>query len=261
MRDLTVGFLQMDIAWESPDANKIKIEKALSEVTAKPDLFVLPEMCLTGFSCDLLNPELYLVGPQLNWLTHLASQQKTAILGSFKIFENSQFRNRLYLVTPDRQVQSYDKRHLFVLSSEAKNFNRGETRASFHLGEWKIFPQICYDLRFPVWSRNTDNYDLIINVANWPASRRHHWRTLLTARAIENQCFVLGVNRVGTDGNGLVHSGDSLVVDPLGQLLVDAEAREGFFTTTLSKASLLAIREKLPFLKDRDNFTLTEFQS
>lgn len=245
----------MDIAWENPQANQTKIENAIRDLPEKPDLFVVPEMFLTGFSCELSNLEKYQPEEPLAWLKKSASKTGVSLIGSLKITENSQLKNRLYLVEPDGNVQHYDKRHLFRLSAEAKNFAKGEDRPVFKFSGWKIFPQVCYDLRFPVWSRNKNEYDLLINVANWPASRRNHWRTLLTARAIENQAYVVGVNRVGKDGNGLEYSGDSLVLDPLGNILFDAEKREGAFVLTLDQKQLFEVREKFPFLQDQDQFS------
>ncbi|WP_413613331.1 nitrilase-related carbon-nitrogen hydrolase [Bdellovibrio sp. HCB-110] len=257
MNTLDVGIIQLDTKWENPEENQKKIEEILSQNKCKLDLVVLPEMFLTGFSCENVDISQENSQKSLNWIKEFARSQKIHFMGSLKFRDqNNLIRNRLFLVAPDGETQHYDKRHLFPLSAERENLKAGDEINVFHLSNWKILPQICYDLRFPVWARNTTNYDVLINVANWPTTRRDAWKTLIRARAIENQAYSVGVNRIGRDAAGLTYTGDSIIIDPLGNEILQCGNIEGLFKVTLEKNSISEIRSTFPFLKDMDNFTL-----
>lgn len=256
MKNLSVGVLQLNTEWEDPTSNKTKIEYILNAATTLPSLVILPEMFLTGFSCDSrVNADLNGIDSQ-KWLSKLCLRYNIALIGSAKIVDDDgHLRNRLFL-SHGETIQYYDKRHLFPLSSESKNFTSGDQQKIFKLDSWSICPQICYDLRFPVWSRNSSKYDVLVNVANWPAKRKHAWQSLLIARAIENQAYVIGVNRTGIDANNLEYGGDSLIISPEGDILLDAKAEQGLLQASLSMAKLEQTRIAMPFLKDMDTFSL-----
>lgn len=256
MSDLTITYLQTELAWENPSDNRRHLEQLI--LAAKPsDIIVLPEMFLTGFTMSPQTCAQPLAGDSLNWLIELASKTNTAIAGSLAVDLNGQYRNRFVFVTPQGRIARYDKRHLFTMGDEPNHYEAGEERVIINYRGWRILPLVCYDLRFPVWSRNIDDYDLMMCVANWPAARRDAWRTLLKARAIENQSYVVGVNRVGDDGHGVAHSGDSQVIDYQGALLCDTEP---FVATTqrctLSLDRLQAFKKGFPASADRDTFKL-----
>jgi predicted amidohydrolase len=221
------------------------------------DLVVLPEMFTTGFS---MNPNELAEeedGPTLAWLKAKARELDAAITGSVIIREKGKYYNRLFFVLPNGNYQTYNKRHLFTYAGEHHHYTAGSNKLTLDYKGWKICPMVCYDLRFPVWSRNTEDYDLLIYVANWPERRNHPWKSLLVARAIENQCYTIGLNRVGEDGNGISHSGDSIVLDPLGEKIAAANPLiEEVITTQISKAELQKVRDRFQFLADRDEFTL-----
>lgn len=251
MNDLRITLVQSDLHWENKAANLAAFAQKLATIP-ETDLIILPEMFTTGFS---MNPAAYaetMQGDTVQWLLTQAQQCRAAIVGSAIIEENGKFYNRLLWVNPDGQMGWYDKRHLFSMGGEDFHYTRGSQKIMFDFKGWRICPMVCYDLRFPVWSRNKEDYDLAIYVANWPERRRYHWQSLLIARAIENQAFVVGVNRVGTDANEIYHSGYSSVIDPAGDVLYQHADTEDIKTVTLSKAHLLDIRQRLPFLKDRD---------
>jgi predicted amidohydrolase len=188
----------------------------------------------------------------------MALKHDVALCGSIVIRDDDRYYNRLLWVTPDGEVQHYDKRHLFHMAGEHEKYSPGKERIIVQLGDWRICPMICYDLRFPVWSRGINEYDLLLYVANWPASRRSAWRTLLPARAVENLCYCAGVNRIGTDGNDVAYSGDSLVSDYYGNLVADAGDRAIALKATLSLEKLEDYREKFPVWKDADNFKIVD---
>jgi predicted amidohydrolase len=230
---------------------------------------ILPEMFATGFS---MQPEQFaetMDGKTVEWMKHIAASKKIALTGSLMIEEENAYYNRLIWMLPNRSYGFYDKRHLFAHGDEHNHYTAGKKRCIASVKGWKINLQICYDLRFPVWARQSfasplvergqggEEYDVLIYVANWPERRSLAWKTLLQARAIENQCYVIGVNRVGDDGNNIYHAGDSMVVDPLGEILYHKKDEEDIFTITLDKKHLETIRTKLPFLKDADRFTIT----
>ncbi len=254
--DLHVSLIQPDTAWEDPEANREALGRHISNLASKTDLIVLPEMFNTGFTMNAAAVAEKMGGPTMQWMEQQAGQWDAVVCGSLAIEESGKYYNRLIWMQPDGSFVTYDKRHLFSLAAEESVFSAGRDRLVVEWRGWKIMPLICYDLRFPVWLRNNMDYDLLLFVANWPEARSRAWNSLLQARAIENQAFVIGVNRTGTDGNGKYHSGNSTIIDPLGNTLHHLKDREGIITETLKKEDLLEIRGKLPFLKDRDEFTI-----
>lgn len=254
---MNLAFLQIPLVWESPEANRLAIESYLTEKDLlKTDILVLPETFTTGFSMKATHLAEHMYGETFIWMQSLAAKYDIMIAGSIMVKELGNIHNRFILVGSDGLLCQYDKKHLFGLGAEKELITAGDKRKILDVKNWRINLQICYDLRFPVWMRNTDQTELILLVANWPAPRVSAWRSLLVARAIENQCYVLGVNRVGEDGNGLSYTGDSLLVDPAGEVLVDAANKEGIFFGSLDKDLLNSIQDKFPFLKDADQFDI-----
>lgn len=258
MGNLHISLLQTDLFWEDKFRNLEMLEKKLAAVEAATQIVVLPEMFTTGFS---MQPKLFaetMEGPTVEWMIEQAALHKIILTGSIIIEEDDKFYNRLLWVLPTGQVAYYNKRHLFAFAGEDQEYTAGNKRLIAQVNGWKICLQICYDLRFPVWSRkqSTDEYDLLIYVANWPERRNHAWKTLLCARAIENQSYVVGVNRVGKDGHQINHSGDSMIVDPLGQVLYYKSENEDAVYMELEKNVVLEAREKFPFGKDADSFSI-----
>lgn len=254
---LRVTPLQTRLVWEDPAANRARFSALFDDLQGKTDLIVLPEMFSTGFS---MAPESCAEAPDGNtqaWLKTEASRTGAAICGSIAVVDQGRFMNRFVWADPEGNFYHYDKRHLFRMGEESEHYSAGEQRVLIEYRGWRILPQVCYDLRFPVWCRNRNDYDLMLCVANWPAPRRNAWRTLLMARAIENQCYVVGVNRVGRDGNQLDYAGDSLVVDFKGELLADGVgAEEWQINQALDAAALSRFRERFPAWKDADEFQL-----
>ncbi len=230
MEDLNITLIQMMLAWEDKEANLASLQNLLSGIKHQPDLVLLPEMFSTGFS---MKPELFseeMEGPTVNWMKEMATCLGSVISGTLMIREEGHFYNRSVWVFPDGTTGFYDKHHLFRMGNEQVHFSQGNHRNTFRIKDWNILPLTCYDLRFPIWSMNhyhngTYCFDLICYLANWPATRSHHWKSLLVARAIENQAYVAGVNRTGQDGIGTPHDGFSMVVDPFGEILADAGQR------------------------------------
>lgn len=258
MNNLKITTLQTNLIWENIDANLIQLSRKLSQLSHSTDIIILPEMFTTGFS---MNPTKFAEPPNgltLAWLKEQAKKTKAVITGSYIVQEKDHYYNRLVWMQPDGTFQTYDKKHLFSLSAEPKHYTAGKERLIVEYKGWKICPLICFDLRFPVWSRNTQSYDLLIYVANWPEKRAHHWRSLLMARAIENQVYTIGVNRVGTDGNQLYYSGDTAVIDYNGDIFVQTAHVENNSTIELDYQKQQDFRNKLRFLADRDAFTLAE---
>ncbi len=254
---MNLAFLQIPLVWESPQANRLAVESYLKEKDlSKTDLLVLPETFTTGFSMKATHLAEGMNGVTLKWMQSIATKYSTLIGGSIMVKENGNVYNRFLIVGPDGLQGQYDKKHLFGLGAEKELITAGVNREVLDINDWRVNLQICYDLRFPVWMRNTDHTELIVLVANWPAPRIAAWRALLVARAIENQCYVLGVNRLGEDGNGLSYTGDSLLVDPAGQILVDAGIQEGLFSASIDKDILTNFQQKFPFLKDADQFDI-----
>jgi predicted amidohydrolase len=258
MGNLHISLIQTDLFWEDKFRNLDMLEKKIAAVEAATQIVVLPEMFTTGFT---MQPKLFaetMEGPTIEWMVEQAAQHKIILTGSIIIEEDNKFYNRLLWVLPNGQVAYYNKRHLFAFAGEDKEYTAGNKRLIAQVNGWKICLQICYDLRFPVWSRKQtpDEYDLLLYVANWPERRNHAWKTLLCARAIENQTYVVGVNRVGKDGHQINHSGDSMIVDPLGQVLYYKADDEDIVYMELEKEVVQEAREKFPFGRDADGFTI-----
>ena len=255
---MKVALIQSSLVWENPKLNRIHFEEKINSISESVDLIVLPEMFTTGFT---MNPKAVyetMDGETILWLQSLAKSKNSAITGSLIIKENDNFYNRLVFVFPSGELQFYDKKHLFTLAGEDKIYTSGKNKLIIEYKGFKICPLICYDLRFPVFSRNAEDYDVLIYVANWPKIRINAWDSLLKARAIENMCYTIGVNRVGVDDNKLEYNGHSQVVDFLGNYLIENQENEGMYITTLHKSNLLEAREKFGFLNDRDAFTVLD---
>lgn len=255
MTTLDITLIQTTLVWEDAAANRDHLARLIG-MAGQTDLVVLPEMFSTGFSMNAAALAEPMTGVTVNWLSGLAAELQTAICGSVIIKDNGQYFNRFLFVGGDGRIEKYDKRHLFRMSTEQEHYSPGTDRAVIELKGFRLFPQVCYDLRFPVFSRNDLNYDLAIYVANWPAARRHHWLALLAARAIENQSYVVGVNRIGRDGNGVVYSGDSIAFDCNGSALMDAKDGEGCFHVRIGRQHLDEYRASFPAWKDADGFRL-----
>lgn len=261
MSTLTITTIQSDLIWEEKPANLNLLEKKIAGIEEETEIVILPEMFSTGFS---MKPELFaetMEGETVQWMRRVSRENNIILTGSIIVEEGGNYFNRLVWMLPNGQQGQYDKRHLFAYGAEDKHYTAGNKRLIASVKGWKINLQVCYDLRFPVWARQqtkekTPEYDVLIYVANWPDRRIHAWKTLLCARAIENQCYVVGVNRVGSDGNDIYYSGNSLVIEPLGQVLYHMADEEDVFTITLQKEKLEEIREKFPFWKDADSFNV-----
>jgi len=281
MSHLTFTLIQTDLQWEDKTANLQMLEKKIHSIPHPTQIIVLPEMFNTGFSMKPEELAEDMNGPTVAWMKRMAMEKRVIITGSLMIRQSvhgelqdhetgtngqANYFNRLIWMLPNGQYGMYDKRHLFAYAGEDKHYTAGSKRLIASVNGWKINLQVCYDLRFPVWARQAvthsaegervAEFDVLIYVANWPERRVHAWKTLLVARAIENQCYVVGVNRTGNDGNGIYHSGNSMVIDAMGEVLVEKEHEEAIHTITLSKEKLDEIRRKLPFLKDADDFSL-----
>lgn len=251
--NLNISFIQTDLLWENPTANLANLEETIASCHQdKTDLIVLPEMFNAGFSMDYAEPMNFTTH---KWMKQMAMQYSCNVMGSLAIKENNQKYNRLVTVSPKGISTSYDKKHLFVLGDENRTFTPGNSKIQIKINEWNIQPLICYDLRFPVWCRNP-NVNLMVFVASWPQSRIAAWRNLLIARAIENQCYVIGVNRIGKDGNGLIYNGQSLLVDFEGQIQIDAQNNSGMFHFILDYGKLASFNEKFPFSVSADPFLI-----
>ncbi|KAB2813977.1 amidohydrolase [Phaeocystidibacter luteus] len=256
MNDLKVSLVQTALHWEDAKANRAHFDSLLASVE-DVDIIFLPEMFSTGFSMkpeELAEP---MGGPTVSWMMAQAAAKSAVIAGSVIILEEGNYFNRLIWAEPNGIVKSYDKRHRFTYAGEDEHYTAGADRPTWELKGWKVRPQVCYDLRFPVWSRNDNDYDLIFYVANWPERRNYPWKTLLRARAIENMACVVGLNRVGEDGNGVAHSGDSVILNALGEPIAEATPhQEEVITAVLSKEELQSTRERFRFLNDRDQFDI-----
>jgi omega-amidase len=253
MKNLSVTLIQCELTWESPEDNRRQIQTRIESLPHATDLIILPEMFTTGFSMNAVKNAEHPGGATEQWLQSLAQTYDCAIAGSIAVQVDGQVFNRLLFATPDT-VEHYDKRHLFRMAGENKRYSAGQERVIVSWRDWRINLQVCYDLRFPVFSRNRGDYDLLLYVANWPATRSSHWRQLLIARAIENQSCVVGVNRVGSDANGLDYCGDSLAVAGNGVILRDMEDKRDCAQLELSGEALLLYREQFPFDLDADSF-------
>lgn len=262
MANLRVSLVQTDLIWEDPAANCAQLEEKLARLALHTDVIVLPEMFATGFSMSTTGAEIG-KGPALQWMQLQAQRSHAMIIGSLKVKQQNLLYNRLYAVQPDGTYQVYDKRHLFRMGGEYEFYQSGDQQVIVSYLGWKIALFICYDLRFPVWSRNVaQSYDVAVYVANWPAPRANAWRTLLQARAIENLSYVIGVNRIGLDKIGLdakalAYAGDSLLVDFKGGLQLDLGSKDQILTSELSSADLADFRTKFPAHLDADSFNLS----
>jgi predicted amidohydrolase len=281
MSTLTITTIQANLFWEEKTTNLRLLEQKIKAIEGRTEIVILPEMFTTGFS---MKPELLaepMDGESVEWMRRVSNENNIILTGSLMIEENGKYYNRLLWVLPNGDFGIYDKRHLFGFAKEDEHYSPGNKRLIASVKGWKINLQVCYDLRFPVWARNrvfdsaqtlkadtstplhtstplstNAEYDILIYVANWPERRSHAWKTLLCARAIENQCYVIGVNRVGSDGNNIYHSGNSLIISPLGEVLYHMADEEDVFTISLEKEKLEEVRSKFPFLNDGDNFNL-----
>lgn len=255
---MKIVLVQFKIEWENPEANRLKVESLLEGVDRQVDLIVLPEMFNTGFTMNSAEMAEEMDGISVEWMKNLSYRYDAGVVASLIIKDKDQFFNRLIFVKPGGDISWYDKVHLFGIGGESSGFSKGNSQLIERFRDVNISFQICYDLRFPVWSRNVDNgYDLLINIANWPESRKRVWKTLLAARAIENQCYVVGVNRVGLDGNGIFYSGDSRIIDPRGEVIDSLKHfKEDISVVEISMNDLSEFRDKFPVWKDADKFSL-----
>ena len=264
MDDLRISLVQGDTAWHDPDANRHRYGALIAPLAGQTDLVVLPETFTSGFSNDALASAEGMDGPTVAWIRQQAAALGAVVTGSVQIREGEGVYNRLLWATPEGELHTYDKRHLFRMAREHERYAAGRDRITVGQKGWRVCPLVCYDLRFPVFIRNrfgveaSDrfDYDLLLFVANWPSPRRYAWQTLLRARAIENLCNVIGVNRVGTDGNGIGYSGDSVALDFLGQPQLELDDQVRVATTTFSAQALAAHRERFPAQLDADRFEL-----
>lgn len=255
--ELTIVGIQADLVWENPQENRNIFEEKIQALPKDTDIVVLPEMFTTGFTMQPKKVVESIDGTSIRWMKKMAFENQIALTGSLVIEENNHFFNRLIFVHPSGKIEMYDKRHSFTLAGEDKVYTSGTKKLIVDYKGWKICPLICYDLRFPVWARNTENYDLLIYMANWPVTRIKAWETLLKARAIENMSYVVGVNRTGKDANNYKYSGNSLISDYLGEEMASLPKNEtGIITVKIDKEHQQKIRKSLGFLNDRDSFNL-----
>jgi predicted amidohydrolase len=261
---LSVTLIQSDIIWEAPEQNRARYEAIIAELPRPQEIVLLPEMFSTGFSMDPKRLAEPMDGPSVSWMRATAAKHRIILAGSLIISEGGLYFNRLIWMQPDGIFHTYDKRHLFGYAQENEHYAPGDTRLIVQVKGWRICPLICYDLRFPVWARNAGPdaedrvpYDVLLYVANWPERRSLAWKTLLQARAIENQAYCIGVNRVGEDGKGIAYSGDSSVFSPLGEPLWQQSGAAAVHTQVLEWEPLQAARQQFPFLKDADRFVVS----
>ncbi|MGD9105776.1 MAG: amidohydrolase [Desulfobacterales bacterium] len=253
MPDLKTTIIQTELVWEEIESNLAAFDDKINAIEDDTHLIVLPEMFTTGFSMKPADFAQDMNGPSVKWLREKSRQKNADIVGSIIVIDNGKYFNRLIWAKPQGEIFTYDKRHLFRLAGEEKVYNAGRQNITVELRGWKIRPFICYDLRFPVWTRNIENwYDAAIFIANWPERRSGHWKLLLQARAVENQCYVIGVNRVGIDGNGHRYSGDSSIIDPLGNIIFHNKNATITYTVDLPYETLKNARKSFPVWKDAD---------
>lgn len=252
MENLKITIIQPDIIWENPKVNIEKYSEWIENIS-DTDIIILPEMFTTGFSMNPARLSETMNGISVNWMKNIAKEKDAAVVGTLIIEENSQIFNRSFWVFPNGKFEYFDKRHLFTMGQEHLHYSAGDEKLIVEYKGWRFCPLICYDLRFPVWSRNQENYDVLIYMANWPAARHHVWKNLLVARAIENQSYCFGINRIGQDGNGLKYQGDSALVSPKGFAEFLGE-KENVHTFAISYSELHNFRKSFPLLNDRDEF-------
>jgi predicted amidohydrolase len=257
MQNIKIAMVQADLVWQNAEQNRKNFSEKINQINEQVDLIILPEMFTTGFSMHPQKIGDTMHGETVAWMRKIASEKNAAIAGSVIIFENEKFYNRFLFVHSSGEINFYDKRHLFTLAGEDKVYESGKEKIIVEYKGWKICPLVCYDLRFPVWARNVEEYDLLIYVANWPKIRIAAWDTLLKARAIENMCYTIGVNRVGFDANNYEYNGHSAVFNSLGEQIAETqEKQEETVVFTLDKNHITEIRNKLGFLNDRDSFEI-----
>lgn len=258
-RQLKISLVQTDNTWENIEANLLSLTEKLKGLDEDVDLIVLPELFSTGFTMEAEGVAETMKGKAVQWMKAMAKEKDSLVIGSLLISQSGSYFNRLIVVFPEAKLLYYDKRHLFSFAGEDVVFKAGSKRLVFEFKGFRICPLICYDLRFPVWARNTEEIDLLIFVANWPNARMLAWDTLLKARAIENLCYVAGVNRVGVDNNKLVYVGHTSLYDAMGETLMESEpSEEAIYSTILNSSHIKAVREKFSFLNDRDNFEIMD---
>jgi len=255
MENLHISGLQYDIIWESPEQNLQYLEEILLSSLSSSDIMILPEMFTTGFTMNAQNYAETMDGPVVKWLSKMAKLHNCHMAGTLAIKINNSsetYANRLIWSMPDGQIKWYDKHHLFSVGGEHKIYTPGNNHLTITVKGWRIRPFICYDIRFPTWTRNTKPYyDVSIFIANWPSKRAHHWKTLLTARAIENQSYVVGINRIGVDGRNILYQGDSMIIDPQGQTVINAGKSSKIISHSMSYDSIQNWREVFPVLEDQ----------
>lgn len=253
---MKVSLIQAPLVWENPKSNRDYFEQKIHSIAQDADLIVLPEMFTSGFTMNPIAVAETMQGETITWLQALAKARNSAITGSLVIAANGNFYNRMVFVFPSGDIQHYDKRHLFTLAGEDKVYTAGKQKVVIDYLGWRICPLICYDLRFPAFSRNSDDYDLLIYVASWPKIRTNAWDALLKARAIENMSYAIGVNRIGSDANGYEYIGHTQIVDFLGNSIIEPQESEGCFSANLDRETMLETRHKLGFLNDQDVFKI-----
>lgn len=255
---MNIAAIQSDLVWEDPDKNRSCFSRIIDDLDSNTEMVVLPEMFTTGFSMNSIAMAEPMNGNTVEWMRITSEKNGVAIVGSLVIKEDDKFFNRLIFMKPDGTFSYYDKGHLFRMERENLYFTKGIRPLIVSWSGFNISLQICYDLRFPVWSRiRNNNFDLLIYIANWPGNRRDAWNTLLRARAMENQCYVAGINRIGEDGEGLSYSGDSVILGPKGETIASlSKCQEGIITTNLSLRNLQRFRDKFPVWKDADDFKI-----
>jgi predicted amidohydrolase len=265
MQPLTVSLIQSNLFWENKEQNLAQFATKIAALPKETQVVILPEMFSTGFSMKPEQLAETMDGPTLQWIKSTAASSRKIITGSIIIEDDGHYFNRLIWMLPNGNFYHYDKRHLFGFAGEDKHYTAGEKRLIVQVNGWKLCLQVCYDLRFPVWARqklplesgdSSGLYDILVYIANWPQRRNHPWKTLLQARAIENQAYVIGLNRVGEDGNGIYHSGDSTIIDPVGETIWQQANEEAVFTYTFYPEKLHEVRDHFPFLNDADQFML-----
>lgn len=257
MSALKISLVQAELHWHDAERNRDNIEAVINDLSDAGDLIVLPEMFTTGFTLEAQTQAERWNGPSVKWMRKIAADKNVNLCGSLIIESNGHFFNRFVLMRPDGSHVSYDKRHLFRLAGEHRHYSAGAEIVTFEINGFRVCPMICYDLRFPVWSRNRDRYDLLLYVANWPSPRHFAWETLLRARAIENLSYVAGVNRVGIDGNQHAYSGGSAIIDFLGKDLKKMGDQKGVATVSLDRSALDEFRKKVAFQCDADDFLIS----
>ena len=256
-KELNIVAIQANLTWGNPEKNRLYFEQVINKLTSNTNLVVLPEMFSTGFTMKPSSVSETMNGATVSWMINMAKTHNIGIIGSMVIQENNQYFNRAIFVHPSGSLEIYDKRHLFSLAGEDRQYTPGTNRIVIQFKGWRICPFICYDLRFPVWSRNTDNYDVLLFMANWPIPRIDAWDTLLKARAIENLSYCIGVNRIGEDENGYQYNGHTSAYNFLGEKVAStSEGKEDLLYCKISKTKLHEFRQKLNFLKDQDSFKI-----